>query len=163
MLDFQRLEHLSCKISPVMSLFCNRCENTLTLSHGPVGGRRAHPSGGSALVGRAHRGGPRPSRADRRARRVGPCPLEAALRAAPLTIFVLKSRRFGKRGGGLCAHRAGPSVADGRTRRAGPRPSRANGRARQAGLRPSEAALRPAPLAHIFGHYTKISFILVCE
>ena len=48
------------------------------------------------------------------------------------SIFVLKSRRFGKRGGGLCAHRAGPSVADGRARRAGPRPSRADGRARHA-------------------------------
>ena len=52
----------------------------------------------------------------------------------------------GKRGGACCAHRAGSSVADGRARRAGPRPSRADGRARQAGPRPSEAALRPAPL-----------------
>ena len=56
------------------------------------------PSGGSAPVG----GRPPAGSAD--------------------SIFVLKSRRFGKRGGGLCAHRAGPSVADGRARQAGPRP-----------------------------------------
>ena len=110
---------------------------------------RAHgtrPSGGSALVGRTRRVGPRPSRADGRARRAGPRPSEAALRAAPLTIFVLKSRRFGKWGGGLCAHRVGPSVADRRARQAGPHPLRADGRARQAGPRPLEATLRPAPL-----------------
>ena len=71
-------------------------------------GRLACPSGGSAPVG----GRPPAGSAD--------------------SIFVLKSRRFGKRGGGLCAHRAGPSVADGRARRAGPRPSRADGRARHA-------------------------------
>ena len=77
----------------------------------PIEGRRACPSGGSTPVG----GRPPASSAD--------------------SIFVLKSRRFGKRGGGLCAHRAGPSVANGRARRAGPRPLRADGRARQAGPR----------------------------
>ena len=99
--------------------------------------------GPSAADGRTRRAGPRLSGAPIGG---GPRPSEATLRPAPLTIFVLKSRRFGKRGGGLCVHRAGPSVADGRAGRAGPRPLRADGRARQAGPRPSEAALRPAPL-----------------